>query len=234
MQDYKRAVIVGSTTFGKGTVQKQVPLDELIDPMLRLKMSNEHQPEMGSLKLTIQKFYRVNGGSTQLKGVVPDILLPDVYSDIEIGERKDKAALPYDEIQAAALDASGANPRTNWASAWDIQLLRKQSEARVAANKSFAIVKENAARLKKLEQENIVYLNEAKFKKEQDEAIALSKKIEENDKSTSLLDIDNLAKDKERIAADAAMADRNKNWLRLLKKDISLAETVNILLDMQH
>lgn len=236
MQDYKRAVIVGSTTFGKGTVQKQVPLDELIDPMLRLKMSNEHQPEMGSLKLTIQKFYRVNGGSTQLKGVVPDIIVPDVYSDIEIGERKDKAALPYDEIQAAALDAlvaPGVHPRANWASAWDLQQLRKQSEARVAANKSFDLVKENAARLKKLEEANIVYLNEAKYKKEQDEAIALSKKMEENDKQTSLLDIDNLAKDKERISADAAMADRNKNWLRLLKKDISLAETVNIMLDMQ-
>lgn len=243
MQDYKRAVIVGSTTFGKGTVQKQVPLDEVIDPIIHLKMMNNKEPEIGSLKLTIQKFYRVNGGSTQLKGVVPDIILPDVYSEIEIGERKDKAALPYDEIQPAPLPeiavAEGMKMKTAatsssyWSGALDMAKLKSLSAQRVASSKSFSMVKENAKRLKKLEQENVVSLNEVKFKKEQDEATVLSKKIEEMDKTATLLDIDNLAKDKPRITADTATSERNKNWLRLLKKDILLSETVNIVKDIQ-
>lgn len=248
MQDYKRAVIVGSPTFGKGTVQKQYPLDEIIEPIVKLKMNNNNEPDLGSLKLTIQKFYRINGGSTQLKGVTPDIILPDVYSEIEVGERKDKAALPYDEIRPAQLPSlpntemgqkikmSGApdNVTSIWAKAFDIQKLRSQSAKRVAANKSFDIIKENAKRLKKLDEENIVSLNEAKFKKMQDDAATLSKKIEELDKSIVLLDIENLVKDKPRITADTAAADRNKTFLRVLKKDITLAEAVNIIKDMQH
>lgn len=247
MQDYKRAVIVGSPTFGKGTVQKQVPLDEVIDPIVKLKMDNNKEPPLGSLKLTIQKFYRINGGSTQLKGVTPDIILPDVYSEIEVGERKDKAALPYDEIKPAQLPSlpnteigqkikmSGAadNVSSIWAGSFDIQKLRSQSAKRVAANKSFDIIKENAKRLKKLDEENIVSLNETKYKKVQDDAAALSKKIEDVDKSVVLLDMDNLAVDKARIAADTATADRNKTFLRVLKKDITLAEAVNIIKDMQ-
>ncbi len=243
MQDYKRAVIVGSPTFGKGTVQKQVPLDELLDPMVRLKMMNEKQPEIGSLKLTIQKFYRINGGSTQLKGVTPDIILPDLYSEIEIGERKDKAALPYDEIKPAILPLLAGSESTQtfkteagqnsyWAGSFDIAQLRTSSQQRINASKSFDVVKENAKRLKKLEEENIVFLNEAKFKKQQDENAALSKKMEELDKITTLLDIDNIEKDKPVIAADTARSERNKNWIRLLKKDITLAEAVNVLKDI--
>jgi carboxyl-terminal processing protease len=244
MQDYKRAVIVGSPTFGKGTVQKQVPLDELIDPIVRLKMMNEKQPELGSLKLTIQKFYRVNGGSTQLKGVTPDVLLPDVYSEIEIGERKDKAALPYDEIKPAELPSlpnveNGQTFKTSmgqtsyWSGAFDVAKLRANSAKRVSENKAFLLIKENAKRLKKLEDENIVFLNETKYKKQQDENIALSKKMEELDKLTTRLDIDNLTKDKPAIAADTARSERNTNWLRLLKKDITLAEAVNVLKDIE-
>lgn len=243
MQDYKRAVIVGSPTFGKGTVQKQESLDERIDPIVRLKMINEKQPEIGSLKVTIQKFYRVNGGSTQRRGVTPDIILPDVYSEIEIGERKDKAALPYDEIKPVALPQLATNEKgssfgTNassvsfWSGSIDIAKLRAKSASRVKANKSFDLVKENAQRLKKLEDENIVYLSEEKFKKQQEENQALSKKMEELDKMTSLLDLDNLSDDKPVIAADTARAERNKTWLRLLKKDIILGEAVNILKDM--
>ena len=244
MQDYNRAVIVGSPTFGKGTVQKQIPVDEFIDQVIRLKMMNENQPEIGSLKLTIQKFYRVNGGSTQLKGVTPDIIIPDLYSEIEIGERKDKAALPYDEIKPVQLPnlPIAANAQTFkstmasasfWAGSFDIAQLKAASQQRIASSKSFEIIKENAKRLKKLEEENIVFLNEGKFKKQQDENMALSKKMEELDKLSTLLNIDNLGKDKPIIAADTARAERNKNWLRLLKKDIILSEAVSVLKDIE-
>lgn len=224
MQDYKRAVIVGSPTFGKGTVQKQVPLDEVIDPVIRLKMQANNEPEIGSLKLTIQKFYRINGGSTQLKGVTPDIFLPDLYSEIDFGERKDKAALPWDEVTPA--------PYTAFANPVDVDRLRELSAKRIAANSSFSAVKENAQRLKKLEEDNTISLNEEKFRKEQAEAQALSKKIEALDKNAALLDVTNLKQDLARFAADSTAAERNKNWLKLLKKDIYISETVNIIQDM--
>lgn len=233
MQDYKRALIVGSNTFGKGTVQKQISIDEVIDPVVRLKMMNNKEPEIGALKITIQKFYRVNGGSTQLKGVVPDIVLPDVYSEIEIGERKDKAALPYDEIAPAALPIVEGE-RAYWSGSFDIAKLKAMSAKRVAANPAFTAVKENAMRLKKLETENVVSLSEVKFKKEQDEATALSKKIEGLDKDKALLTIQNLEVDKARFVSDTAAAERNKNWIRLLGKDNIISETVNIINDMKH
>ncbi|GAA4455512.1 carboxy terminal-processing peptidase [Rurimicrobium arvi] len=245
MQDYKRAVIVGNTTFGKGTVQKQIPIDEVINDATRLKMAINKEPELGSLKLTIQKFYRVTGGSTQLKGVTPDISIPDVYSDIEIGERKDKAALPYDEIQPASIPqpvvVEGRQLTTDgvqmshakWAASFDLKKLQALSAKRIAASKAFDNVRTNAARLKKLEEDNVVYLDETHFKKEQEEASALAKKIEEADKAVTQLDISNLPSDLTRLSADTAAMERNKNWIRLLKKDISLAETVNIMKDMQ-
>jgi carboxyl-terminal processing protease len=87
MQDYKRAIIVGATTYGKGTVQKMVDLDQMIDPVVRMAMSNEAtegQPKsMGAVKLTMEKFYRVNGGSTTAKGVTPDITIPDALDGYE-------------------------------------------------------------------------------------------------------------------------------------------------------
>lgn len=243
MQDYKRAVIVGSPTFGKGTVQKQIPVDEFIPQNIRFKMMSEQQPEIGSLKLTIQKFYRVNGGSTQLRGVVPDIVIPDLYSELLIGERKDKAALPYDEIRPAPL--ANMRPVDNsqmfqtelanlsfWSGSFDLAKLKKLSEARIAGNKSFEIVRENALRLKKLEEQNVVYLNEKKFKQQQEENNAISKKMEEIEKLNTKLEIDNLEVDKAVFAVDTARSERNKNWLRLLKKDIILSEAVNILHDI--
>ena len=92
MQDYKRAIIVGSTTYGKGTVQKMVDLEQMTNPMARLRMINDTEgalgKSIGAVKLTMEKFYRVNGDSTQLKGVTPDITIPDAldsYDDEDLG-----------------------------------------------------------------------------------------------------------------------------------------------------
>ncbi|MBX9449373.1 MAG: carboxy terminal-processing peptidase [Taibaiella sp.] len=110
IQDYKRGVVIGSTSFGKGTVQKIISLDQFVSSqdrrmiMEQLKQGKEDAEfdGIGSLKITVQKFYRVNGGSTQLKGVEPDIYLPDAFELIDdIGEKKDKNALPWDKISAA-------------------------------------------------------------------------------------------------------------------------------------
>ena len=94
MQDYKRAIIIGSKqTYGKGTVQNLLDLNQWL--------RKNDMGDMGSLKLTTQKFYRVNGGSTQLEGVKSDVVMPDRYSYIDIGERDYDNPLPYDKIEAA-------------------------------------------------------------------------------------------------------------------------------------
>jgi carboxyl-terminal processing protease len=231
MQDYKRAVIVGATTYGKGTVQKMVDLEQMIDPMTRLNFVNDTAgalgSSIGSVKLTMEKFYRVNGGSTQLKGVKPDVAIPDnfdVYDDEDLGERKNRSALPWDEIPAA-------NYRpTN--SVGNVQQLAMLSESRVKANPTFKQIQENSEFLKKKKEDNRVSLNEAKYKKEQEEVNTYSKKMEELQKKTVLLEMANPPADMNRINADSASISKNKEWLKNLSKDIYISETVNILSDL--
>ncbi len=235
LQDYKRAVIVGSNSYGKGTVQKVIPLDEFVDPLKRMQMqtegvtnggtgSAEGGGSLGSLKVTVQKFYRVNGGSTQLKGVTPDVPLPDPYELINQGERHDKAALKWDEI-AKANYAPVANS-VNTAE------LANMSKTRVQANPTFALIQENAKRLKKQEEDNTYSLTEAGYRKELDEANATTKKLDELQKKTNPLEYTNLKDDQARISADSLSMTNNTNWLKNLKKDIYISETVNIINDM--
>jgi carboxyl-terminal processing protease len=179
---------------------------------------------IGSLKITVQKFYRVNGGSTQLKGVIPDIILPDPYSGIEMGERRDKAALKWDEIPAA-----NYQPVAN---AVNVAELAALSKKRVAANPTFDVIKESAARIKERENNNVYPLNEMAYKKEMEEASATSKKIEELEKKTTPFEIVNLREDMQKVNVDSLAVAKNADWIKNLKKDIYIFETVNIINDM--
>jgi carboxyl-terminal processing protease len=221
MQDYKRAVIIGSPTFGKGTVQKVIDLAEYEDPITRVRTINE--PPIGSIKLTVQKFYRINGGSTQLRGVTPDIKLPDAYSELEGGERKDKAALKWDEIPAANYHQTNS---------YNLPVLQTASAKRVSNNPEFKLIEQSAARLKARESDNSYVLNEVAYRKELDEASALSKKLDDLQKKASSIPVVNLKEDLTRINADSASVTKNKNWLKNLQKDIYIAEAVNIVNDM--
>jgi carboxyl-terminal processing protease len=233
MQDYKRAVIVGSTSYGKGTVQKVIPLDEFVDPLKRIQMKTDDLvaanggnviSSLGSLKVTVQKFYRVNGGSTQLKGVTPDIHLPDPYELINQGERHDKAALGWDEIARANFKASGNTA--------NVAELAAMSKARVTANPTFTLIEQNALHLKKQEENNTYSLTETGYRKELDEANATSKKLDDLQKKTNPLEYTNLKEDMERINQDSVSMTKNGDWLKNLKKDIYISETVNIINDM--
>ncbi|MGN6476423.1 MAG: carboxy terminal-processing peptidase [Flavipsychrobacter sp.] len=224
MHDYKRAVIVGSTTYGKGTVQKVMSLDEYRGWLASLMGKTVNYDTIGSLKLTIQKFYRVNGGSTQLKGVTPDVILPDPYAEIEIGERKDKAALKWDEIAPANYRVV-PNPVHS-------QELAALSKKRVDTNPAFSLVKENATRIKEAEDKSSYSLNEAVYHKELDEATAIGKKMEEIEKKATPLDVVNIKDDLAKINIDSLSIRKNNDWLKNLKKDFYLAETVNIVNDM--
>lgn len=228
LQDYKRAVIVGSRTFGKGTVQKLIPLDEWAKRTnpLALLSKNENNPEssIGALKITVQKFYRVNGGSTQLKGVTPDIIFPDPYMGIELGERRDKAALKWDEIPPANYKPVSDPVNTGY--------LAAQSYRRIKNNPTFNLIKESAEMIKKRDENNVYSLNETVYQKTLEEANATSKKMEELEKKSTPLEILNVKQDLTAINRDSTTINKNKEWLKNLKKDLYLAETVNIVNDM--
>lgn len=221
MQDYKRAVIVGSPSFGKGTVQKVVDLQEYMDPIARLKSRTD--APIGSVKLTVQKFYRINGGSTQLRGVTPDVVLPDPYSYLDLGERKDKTALQWDEIPAA---------RYTPANSVNVPYLASLSAKRVAANPSFKLIEESGQKLKEREDDKYFPLKEADFRKEQTEATTISKKLEDLEKKGTVMAATNPREDMSHINSDTTLVNKNKTWLKNIQKDIYISETINILNDM--
>ncbi len=156
LQDYGRAVVVGdSSTFGKGTVQTMLEIGRLM-PFL-----GGNGTEAGALKLTIQKFYRITGGSTQLKGVEPDVILPSPFDHPEIGEVALKGPLPYDKMDPQPFD--------KWDKPLFFKELRDRSNARLAADPEFGYIKEDLAMSKKRFEENKVSLNLEKRKKEIEE-----------------------------------------------------------------
>jgi len=136
LQDYGRAVIVGSTsTFGKGTVQRFIDLDRTIPGMAEVK-------PLGTVKLTMQKFYRIDGGSTQLRGVTPDIILPDSRSLLETGERQQESPLAWSQI----------DPADYYQDVYRIDFmdnLRERSYNRIGQNPTFLRIQENAKRMKR-------------------------------------------------------------------------------------
>ncbi|MBL7717532.1 MAG: carboxy terminal-processing peptidase [Flavipsychrobacter sp.] len=230
MQDYKRAVIVGATTYGKGTVQKVVPLDDMIDAVTYRDLlatspdAGNSNSLIGALKITMQKFYRISGGSTQLKGVVPDITFPDVYKYIDIGERRDKAALPWDTIPA--------QPYKLWNNPVNTGSLLAASQKRMNTNPNFMLIEQSAQRVKKQEDDKVYSLNEAEYRKELEEANALSKKIEAEEKNIIPLVFTNPAEDLAVINKDSVTIRKNEDFMKLRKNDIYLSETVNIIHDM--
>ena len=160
LQDYGRALVVGdSSTHGKGTVQSLLRLG----PMMRVTN------ELGALKITIRKFYRASGSSTQLKGVVPDIILPSVNNFAEVGEAAIPNAMVWDTVPSAKYDALNLVVPI-------LPELRKRSDARLAKDKDFAYVAKEIERFKKAKEEKTVSLNEEQRWKEK-------KEIEDRDKA---------------------------------------------------
>lgn len=218
LQDYGRAVIVGSpTTFGKGTVQTFVDLDNYLNPQFAALKP------LGSLKITFQKFYRINGGSTQFKGVIPDIVLPDSYSMLDIGEKELEYALPWDTI--------AAQNYTTWGSGANYDNLRKNSAARVASNASFKLIEENAKHMKERRDDTNQPLNMDKVRSEQAELKAESKKFEDAQQEQPHIKVSSPVADKPK-ESEAVMKERIDEWHKQIKKDVTIAEAMAILKDM--
>jgi carboxyl-terminal processing protease len=153
IQDYKRGIIVGTTTstYGKGTVQRNVPLGNILD-------YNSGRTEFGAVKLTFQKFYRINGGSTQLKGVEPDILLPDSYEYLKFREKDNTLSLPWDEIKKADYQVSATESLLN--------TTITNAKSNIVNNEIVSIINSNALWLSK-NSEQPISLNIVNFKEQQ-------------------------------------------------------------------
>ncbi len=217
IQDYGRGVIIGSTsTYGKGTVQRNIGLD----PETGFSASNS---DLGTVKLTLQKFYRISGGSTQLKGVESDIVLPDQLEQLKVREKDDEDALPYDEISKSPYNA--------WNPGYDLKVIQQLSASRLAKDTAFKLIKENASWLAK-QNDKDYSLQLDKYNKEQR---AMRATIAENDSLTKLR-VENtvaaLPSEENRFADDKGKQDRFNNWLKGLRKDLYLDQAMRVMNDM--
>ena len=218
LQDYGRAIIVGTkSTYGKGTVQRFFDLD------MGLRGYEEFKP-LGEVKITTQKFYRINGGSTQLKGVTPDIILPDQYHYLEIGEREEDYAMEWTEIAPVGYEPQKSRLQS-------IDLLKKKSEDRVKSDPSFQMVLKNALRIKKQRDQSIMPLSLNAYKQLLKNQEKEAQEFRDAFKNYQIKSVENLAADLAEINADSAKITRNIAFKESVGKDIYLKESLLILND---
>lgn len=219
IQDYKRGVIIGSTsTYGKGTVQRNIGLDGN-----GTLTSTNPADQLGTVKLTLQKFYRINGGSTQLRGVVPDIVIPDQMEYLKYREKDNPDALPWDEIQKANYNLSKQY--------YDPNAVKLAAANRINLNPAFNAIRESTTKLEKINDKEYS-LNITKYRAEQKEIKASIKKVDEVNKNPRELQLAMIPTDEKRLESDTDKLERRKQWIKSLSKDIYLSESVNIMNDM--
>ena len=211
MQDYGRAAVIGSpSSFGKGTVQTFVELNRFLN-------TND---DFGALKLTIQKFYRVSGESTQRKGVEADLKMKDFFSYAEVGERFDQFALPWDKIEA-----------TNYKKLTGLNVPQLQAELdkQLVNNNNYKLLQESAEWKEALDKEETIPLNQAKFNELMKTRKAQIEKFKGLDKFNNGLKFTLHTDEAERIKKDEAFAKKTENWRKNLERDFYLEETVDVL-----
>jgi carboxyl-terminal processing protease len=221
IQDYKRGIVIGSTsTFGKGTVQRNIPLNPENEINI---VGGKKSDELGSVKLTLQKFYRINGGATQLKGVTPDVIIPDRLEYLKFREKDNPYALKWDEI-------SKADYKT-WTSTVSADAFVMSANNEVNRNTTFGKIKTNVQWLEKYNDKEYS-LNIVKYKQEQKELKRVYKEIEDLYKLSKPLDIHNIETDLVAINAAKEKAEKNKQWLKRVGDDIYVDESIKILSKM--
>lgn len=219
MQDYERAIIFGGkTTHGKGTVQQFKNLDDAI------RQSEDIKP-LGVVKITTQKFYRINGGTTQLVGVTPDIVFKDSYSYIETGEKELDHVLGWDTISVALYD--------KWTRTYDYDKVLANSYKRMENDTIFDIIDQNAQRLKKQRDNTNFSLNIYDYQAEQKEREEATKKVNSLKKYKTDINFYLLNDDLKLMETDTILKVSYESWQKGLQKDNYIKEAVNIMKDMQ-
>ena len=216
IQDYKRGVIIGSTsTYGKGTVQRSVPFGNPIDQF-------SGRTDMGAVKLTFQMFYRVNGASTQLRGVESDIVLPDSYEYLKLREKDNESALPFHKIATA--------PYFLWSQSGVYESAIASEKERIQKDANFNTLKNNLSWIAR-SSEGYAPLNLANYQSLQ---VKIKKAVEQNNallKPDKDLTINPVAVDNDKFYnnPDKNKGERYKAWLNALKSDMPISETVKVM-----
>jgi len=216
IQDYKRGVIIGSTsTYGKGTVQRSVPFGNPIDQF-------SGRTDMGAVKLTFQMFYRVNGASTQLRGVESDIVLPDSYEYLKLREKDNESSLPFHKIATA--------PYFVWTQSSVYESAIASEKQRIQKDTNFTTLKNNLSWIASTS-EGYAPLNLADYQAQQ---VKIKKVVEQNNtllKPAKNLTINPVAVDNDKFYnnPDKNKGERYKAWLNALKSDMPICETVKVM-----
>ncbi|MBS1511730.1 MAG: carboxy terminal-processing peptidase [Bacteroidetes bacterium] len=221
IQDYKRGIIIGSSsTYGKGTVQRNIPLvPESDNPLL----ANKNTEDLGALKLTLQKFYRINGGATQLKGVTPDIVLPDRLEYLKLREKDNAAALPWDEISKADYQT--------WQGSVGNDAVISQTYDQINKGSVFSKIKANIDWLG-VNTSKPFSLNITKYRQEEKQIKDAYKQLDELSKLSKDMNVKNTNADAEAINAEKDKTEKNKAWLKRIGGDIYIDETVKVINNM--
>ena len=217
MQDYGRAVIIGGNqTYGKGTVQSVIPINNFYP---------KYEKDLGAIKMTIQKFYRVNGGSTQIEGVYSDIAMPNKYSYMKFGERDLTGALIWDKVPQA--NYTKTNSYENFSD------VINKSKNRIALDEQFKLINEYAKWLKENQEDTSYSLNFKNFSKESALLEIASKKYTNAFKNKTKLNFESPKYEFQLIEKDSVLGYKRTAWHKNLAKDIYVAEALNVLKDLK-
>lgn len=218
MQDYKRAIVIGSKqTYGKGTVQNVLDLNR----MVRSKSNDD----MGALKFTTQKFYRIDGGSTQLEGVKSDVIVPDRYSYIDIGEKDQNNPLPWDKISPVDYDI--------WDGYFDYDTTIQKSADRMATSEQLKLIDANAQWVKQIRDRENFSLNYNQYKEELKRNEEEAKRFDKISEYRNNLSFASLPYEVELMAKDSVLKQKRDRWHESLAKDVYVEEAVNVLFDLK-
>ena len=218
MQDYKRAIIIGSKqTYGKGTVQNVLDLNKMV-------RSNTNG-DLGALKFTTQKYYRINGGSTQLEGVKSDIVVPDKYTYVDFGEKDQENPLEWDKIDPVSYEP--------WKTFFDYNKSIQASKDRMNSSEFISLIDENAKWIKSMRDRDIYTLNYRKFKEDLLLNEEKAKKYRKLSDYSSDLIFKSLPYEIDLIAKDSSLGEKRMRWHKNLSKDIYVNESLNVLNDLR-
>jgi carboxyl-terminal processing protease len=214
IQDYKRGLIIGaSSTYGQGTVQRNISLN----PDNELGITSSKPDDMGSVKLTLQKFYRINGGATQLRGVVPDVILPDRFDYLKFREKDNPSALKWDEIPHADYQ--------KWMKSSDVEQAANMVSEELTKNTTFNSIKNNVLWLEKYNDREYS-LNITKYKQEQKQLKDVVKNLDDLNKLATPMNFTNLTSDTLAINSAEDKIEKNKQWIKFRNTDVYIDESV--------
>jgi carboxyl-terminal processing protease len=217
MQDYKRAVILGGNqTYGKGTVQNILPINQFYP---------KYEQDLGYLKMTIQKFYRVNGGSTQKEGVYSDIAMPSRFSYMNFGERDLDGALAWDKVPQAKYTQTNSYANFN-----DVIY---NSKERIATDTKFKLINEYAKWLKKNQEDTSYSLNYEKFLKESDAREKEAEKFKAVFDYKSNLTFESPKYEQSLFPSNKDLEDKRVAWHKNLSKDMYVSEALAVLSELK-